>query len=167
MAALNVFRTPAHAYVLGTAAALALGALVYVTMRDQLPAVLPAWLSAHVPLTALRAFVPDGLTGPMPSFAHAAAVLLLTAAVAGRTRLARPAMAGSLLLCLALELVQHPAVNDGMALWIDAAGLAPGRLLEYAGHGTFDSYDIAAIVVAATVVFRLTEGLTPSKGETD
>ncbi len=167
MAALKVPTTPAHSYTLGAAAALLFGALVYGTMRDNLPAAMPAWLSTVESLAALRAFVPDWLTAPLPSFAHAAAVLLLTAAVAGGTRLARPAMALSLLLCLALELVQHPVVNDSMARWIDAPGPAPGRLIDYAVHGTFDNADIAAILVAAAVALWLTQRLTPSQGETD
>ncbi len=167
MAAPKVPTTPAHRYTLGAAGARLFGALVYVTMRDHLPAALPAWLSNVGPLAAVRALVPDWLTGPMPSLAHAAAVLLLTAAVAGGTRLARPAMAGSLLLCLALELVQHPVVNDSMAALTGAAGLAPGRLLAYAAHGTFDSFDVAAIIAAAAAAFWLIKRLMPSKGETD
>ncbi|MEL7450330.1 MAG: hypothetical protein AAFN78_14040 [Pseudomonadota bacterium] len=159
--------TPARRNALGAAAALGLGALVYVTMRDHLPAVLPGWLSTVEALSASRALVPDWLTGPLPSFAHAAAVLLLTAAVAGRTRLARGAMALSLLLCLALELVQHPVVNETVAAWTGAAGLAPDRLLSYAAHGTFDHYDVAAVVLAAVVAHWLVTRPTPSKGETE
>ncbi len=132
-------------------AGLVVGVVVYLAMRDQVPAITPAWLAGHPLLLALRASVADSLTAPLPSFLHAYAVLLSTAAVAGRGRLAVPALIASTVLCILLEAIQHPAIAATFTGIAGSSGIA-GSLAHYAASGTFDPLDVAAILLAGAIV---------------
>ena len=153
-ATLSTAPAPAQLLLWRATAGLVLGAIIYLAVRDQLPVITPLWLANHPLLVSLRASVPDALTGPLPSFLHAYAVLMLTAAVAGQSPLAAPAMIGSTVLCLALEIIQHPVMTAAIAGSLDtveATGL-PKALLDYAASGTFDSLDLLAIALACAIV---------------
>ena len=149
-------RVPAMLVVLG-ACALAIGVLVYLTDRDPTRAALVRTVS-ELPGSTLFGTV----GGWLPSFTHAFAFSLFTAAI-GRSGTADPAYGACALwwaIDTTFELAQVPQVSHGIVDAIESA-LAPSWLTDamvtYLVHGTFDVADLVAVAggaLAAAVVLR-------------
>ena len=141
------------------AAALALGLLVYLADR-------PAGTAWLLPLAgALRGeHGPANLAPWLPTAVHAFAFALLSAALLPPRALLRMlACGGWVLVDLAFEAGQHPAVAAGLAARVESA-LPPALaqpLARYFVAGTFDPADLAAATLggaAAWLLLRHTDG---------
>ncbi|HHM05519.1 MAG TPA: hypothetical protein ENJ19_07225 [Gammaproteobacteria bacterium] len=140
-------RTAHGALLLLSATVLAAGALVYVLAR-------PAGSAAFVPAGwSLELFAaPPWLSGQLPSFAHAFALPLLTAAtLALHHRRALLAACGVWAgINILFELGQHPAAAALLEPYLRHVDhrLAHAAAA-YFSHGTFDGWDIIAVIAGA------------------
>jgi hypothetical protein len=132
-------------------AAIAFGVAVYAFARPQPALFLPAtW---HRPLAH---GLPTALLGVLPTFVHALAMPLLTAALLQPRRKAglRAICAAWCVVEIAFELAQHPRIGHALlnALPVDARSSA---LLAPFGHfvrsGRFDALDVATALLASMV----------------
>lgn len=146
------------ALVVAGCCALSWGLLVYLTDRANLAAGWPQGLG----IDGRSLF---GAAGEwLPSFAHAFAFSLFTAAaLPGAAALRYGACIAWGAINVVFEFGQHPALKAAWAGLLAPSPLAhnrPGRLLAaYCLHGTFDWHDVAAAVggaVAAACVLRAT-----------
>jgi hypothetical protein len=113
-----------------------LGALVYVWDRGVGTTLLLPSAFGH---RSGEGLLFGALGGSLPSFAHAFAFTLLTAALLGRNARARWLAGGGWWLVDTLfELGQHPALKDQLATFM------PGVIGAYFMHGTFDYFDLLA-----------------------
>jgi hypothetical protein len=144
-------------WLLGLAAlALLLGALVYAVDRPAGSAyLLPRWMAANIP--GREVF--GAIGGWLPSFAHAFAFTVLTAAAMPATRW-RPWLAAALWCAIGvgMEVGQHPALSGRLAAALPAwfAGVPVlDHLGAYWRRGTFDAGDLLAVVAGCTLAAAL------------
>ena len=102
--------------------------------------------------------VPTWLLGGLPTFVHTLAMALLTAIVVGSARVAtlRAICAAWCAVEVAFELMQHAAICPALlaALPVDAqASFWTEPFANFVRRGTFDSLDIAAALLAASVAY--------------
>lgn len=134
-------------------AALALGVLVYAGERT--PG--SAWLMPSVEALHGRHFFGAAATW-LPSAVHAGAFGLISAALLPpRTALYALACAGWVVVDLAFEFGQHPAVASGVSAALEStlpAALAQ-PLARYFLQGTFDPADVGAVLLGGAAAWGL------------
>jgi hypothetical protein len=136
------------------AAFLLCGVLVYSLARSALIWGLP--LALHVPATISWL---GRMSGSAPTFAHTAALSLLTAGVLGGTRRgAWSACVAWMLVNIAFEFGQHPLVRlhlvGSLPHWLERVWLLD-RTRCYFMNGTFDYTDIVAAVLGGATAFAI------------
>lgn len=137
------------------ACAIACGVATYVWLRPSPAMFLPTgW---HRPLAQ---GVPVEILGALPTFVHALALSLLTAAVlnARRVALLRAVCASWCAIELAFELAQHPIVAATLlARWpcdIDTC-VALKPIAHFMRGGSFNRLDLAAAVLGSAAAYAL------------
>lgn len=141
--------------------AIVLGLLLYILTRDPRPVFMQTVIPAAWKIELGWAFAPQ-----WPSFLHSYALIIATCYLfPPRKRFHREAIFGAFLLAFTLELVQHPRI----ATLISVSELPVlGKLLEsikqYALFGTFDVYDLVAVIcgVLAALWFSKRHSVTPA-----
>ena len=131
------------------AAALLTGAAIYAFCRGE-PTLLAQnlWPAQSDLLRPLKTPIP-WITGSLPSFVHAYALLMASAAIAIDAKLSRAALWGGVLICLSMEAIQAAPLAQAIAA---AAAELPALkgVASYAIAGTFDVFDVLAISVASS-----------------
>jgi hypothetical protein len=135
--------------------ALVVGVAAYAFLRPHAAAFLPAgW---HRPQMH---GLPTWLLGGLPTFVHTLAMALLTAVVIGSERAAtlRAVCAAWCAVEIAFELMQHAALRPALLATLSADAEASSWTAPFANfvrRGTFDSLDIAAALLAASVAYTM------------
>ena len=143
-------------------ATLMLGALVYLLDRPAEQSFIPSTISLFQVTPAVFGVI----GGSLPAFAHVFAFSLLTAAVLGGAKKARiTACLGWCAVDAAFEVGQHPQVANWLSGQLEGFEhlLVLAQTTRYFHYGTFDPWDLLAIVLGALVAYRVVEQ-TQSRG---
>lgn len=141
-------------FIIGIGCLLA-GIVIYVVARQ------PGVVFVPAPLNLSHFFSPVliRLSGPLPAFFHVVALSLLTASIV------RPGQRGIIVICLgwtSIHMVFELGQWEGIAVWLATGlpvGLGNGWWFEpidnYVSHGTFDTYDLLAMVLGAVIAYTI------------